>query len=77
MQVLPRKGKEHMGADWQMPGKFYCLGAHLSQHSGADAEIEHFKPTFCACTTSACQKLVPTDGKAFDYFIRGIATVFR
>lgn len=43
-----------MGADWQMPGRFYCLGSHLSQHSGANAEVETFKPTFCACTDNDC-----------------------
>ena len=33
-----------------MPGHFYCLGIHLSQHKGAVAEVEQFAPKHCYCS---------------------------
>ena len=40
MPVLQRKGALHVS----MPGRFYCLGTHLSQHDGVRHEVEVFGP---------------------------------
>ena len=52
MPEIPRKG-EHVG----MPGRFYCLGVHLSQHRGASAEIEPFQLSCrCGCNVPGCNR---------------------
>ena len=46
MPELPRKGGIHVG----MPGMFYMLGVHHSQHAGAKHEVEAFAPRArCGC----------------------------
>ena len=48
MPVMERKSAIHIG----MPGVFHNWAAHLSQHGGAQAEVELCRPCGCKCTRS-------------------------
>ena len=57
MALLPSgaSGSRHVAG---MPGDFFCLGCHRSQHRDAVAEVEEFVPPWCKCTTPGCDRMV-------------------
>ena len=57
MPPVPRHG-EHEG----MPGLFYILGVHLSQHRLASCEVEQFGPKQCLCSCTDCDVQAGWDG---------------
>ena len=49
MPKVPRKGFHLL-----MPGSFFCLGTHHSQHAGARFEVENYGPNKCRCGRVHC-----------------------
>ena len=53
-----------------MPGQFFCLGVHLSQHGDASCEVEQFAPPWCKCTKPSCDRMADWRDKV--KVVRGI-----
>ena len=66
---VPRKGAMHVG----MPGMFYILGTHLSQHPGAKHEVELFGPRVpCRCPCGCSEARRWRDWRKMMAEVRGV-----